>query len=80
MLKFPGDDPRVDLTEPFVSASPQSRGNTASIFVVNPFTTGAVFNPKAVCRLNIDNDPDVQADAALSFVFSESNAGSQTGE
>jgi hypothetical protein len=48
MLRFPGDDPRADLTDLFVFASPQSPGNAASSFDLNPFTTGADFNPKAV--------------------------------
>jgi hypothetical protein len=41
--------------------------------------TGADFHPDAVYRINVDNDGDVQADAAFSFVFSESNDGIQTG-
>jgi hypothetical protein len=32
-----------------------------------------------VYRINVDNDGDVEADAAFSFVFSESNDGIQTG-
>ena len=36
MLKFPGDDPRRDLTDLFVFASPQSPG--ALSFGVNPFS------------------------------------------
>jgi hypothetical protein len=78
MLKFPGDDARLDLTDLFVFASPQSAGKTVLIFDVNPFMTGADFNPEAVYRLNIDNDGDTQADVAFSFVFSESNRGTQT--
>ena len=79
MLKFPGDDARLDLTDLFVFASPQSAGKTVLIFDVNPFMTGADFHPDAVYRLNIDNDGDTQADAAFSFVFSESNGSAQTG-
>jgi len=41
MLKFPGDDPRLDLTDLFVFASPESPGKTVLIFDVNPFMTGA---------------------------------------
>ena len=36
MLKFPGDNPRQDLTDLFVFASPQSPG--ALSFGVNPFS------------------------------------------
>jgi len=79
MLKFPGDDARLDLTDLFVFASPDSAGKTVLILDVNPFMTGADFHPDAVYRLNIDNDGDLQADAAFSFVFSDSNAGTQTG-
>jgi hypothetical protein len=79
MLKFPGDDPRLDLTDVFVFASPESAGKTVLIFDVNPFMTGADFHPDAVYRLNVDNDGDSQADVAFSVVFSESNGGVQTG-
>jgi Domain of unknown function (DUF4331) len=79
MLKFPGDDARLDLTDLFVFASPQNPGKTVLIVDVNPFMTGADFHPEAVYRLNVDTDGDAQADAAFSFVFSESNGGAQTG-
>jgi uncharacterized protein DUF4331 len=78
MLKFPGDDPRLDLTDVFVFASPERPGKTVLIFDVNPFMTGADFNPDAVYRLNVDNDGDTQADVAFSLVYSESNGGAQT--
>jgi hypothetical protein len=78
MLKFPAEDPRVDLTDLFIFASPENAGKTVLIFDVNPFVTGADFNPEAVYRLNIDNDGDTQADVAFSFVYSESNGGTQT--
>lgn len=79
MLKFPGDDARLDLTDLFVFASPQSAGKTVLIFDVNPFMTGADFHPDGVYRINVDNHGDAQADAAFTFVFSESNGGLQTG-
>ena len=79
MLKFPGDDPRLDLTDVFVFASPERTGKTVLIFDVNPFMTGADFHPEAVYRLNVDNDGDTQADVAFSFVYSESDDGTQTG-
>src|SRR6476469_2795889 len=79
MLKFPGDDPRLDLTDLFLFASPQTPGRTVLILDVNPFMTGADFHPEAVYRINVDNDGDTQADVAFSFVFSESNGGAQTG-
>jgi hypothetical protein len=79
MLKFPGDDARLDLTDLFLFASPQTPGKTVLIFNVNPFMTGADFHPDGVYRINIDNDGDTQADAAFTFVFSESNGDAQTG-
>ena len=79
MLKFPDDDARLDLTDLFVFASPESPGKTVVIIDANPFMTGADFHPEAVYRINVDNDGDAQADAAFSLVFSESNGGSQTG-
>src|SRR5262245_41207855 len=79
MLKFPGDDPRLDLTDLYMFASPESAGKTVLIVDVNPFMTGADFHPDAVYRINVDNDGDTLADVALSFVFSESNDGAQTG-
>jgi Domain of unknown function (DUF4331) len=78
MLKFPGDDARLDLTDLFLFASPESPDKTVLIFDVNPFMTGADFHPDGVYRINVDNDGDAQADVAFSFVFSESNGGSQT--
>jgi hypothetical protein len=79
MLRFPDDDARLDLTDLFVFASPDSTDKTVLIFDVNPFMTGADFHPAGVYRINIDNDGDAQADVAFSFVFSESNDGMQTG-
>jgi hypothetical protein len=79
MLKFPGDDARLDLTDLFLFASPQTPGKTVLILDVNPFMTGADFHPEAVYRLNVDNDGDTRADVAFSFVFSESSDGAQTG-
>ena len=37
MLKFPGDDPRLDLTDLFLFASPENAGKTVLILDVNPF-------------------------------------------
>jgi hypothetical protein len=78
MLKFPGDHARLDLTDLFVFASPQSAGKTVLIFDVNPFITGADFHPDGVYSINVDNDGDALADAAFTFAFSESNGGTQT--
>jgi hypothetical protein len=79
MLKFPADDPRLDCTDLFVFASPGDSEKTVLIFDVNPFMTGADFNPDGVYRINIDNDGDAWADAAFSFVYSNSHDGTQTG-
>jgi hypothetical protein len=78
MLKFPGDDARLDLTDLFLFASPERPDKTVLIFDVNPFMTGADFHPDGVYRINVDNNGDTQADVAFSFVFSEPNGGSQT--
>src|SRR5262245_22008946 len=78
MLKFPAGDARLDLTDLFVFASPDGPGKTVLIFDVNPFMTGADFNPNAVYRINVDNDGDTHAEVAFSFVFSESTEGHQT--
>jgi hypothetical protein len=78
MLKFPGDDARLDLTDLYVFASPESPGKTVLILDLNPFMTGADFHPDGVYRINVDNDGDTQADVALSFVFSASNGDTQT--
>ena len=64
MLKFPGDDPRLDLTDLLVFASTKTPGRTVLILDVNPFMTGADFHPDAVYRINIDNDGDTRADAS----------------
>jgi hypothetical protein len=79
MLKSPGGDPRLDLTDLYVFASPESAGKTVLILDVNPFMTGADFHPDAVYRINVTNDGDTRADVAFSFVFSESNGATQTG-
>jgi Domain of unknown function (DUF4331) len=78
MLKFPGDDARLDLTDLYVFPSTENPGKTVLILDLNPFLTGADFHPDGVYRLNVDTDGDVQADAAFTFVFSESNGGAQT--
>jgi Domain of unknown function (DUF4331) len=78
MLKFPGDDARLDLTDLFVFESPQSPGTTVLIIDINLFMTGVDFHPDAVYRINVDNDGDTQADVAFSFVYSESEGGAQT--
>ena len=41
MLKFPGDDARLDLTDLFVFESPERAGKTVLIVDANPFMTGA---------------------------------------
>ena len=88
-LQFPGDDARLDLTDLFVFSSPASPGRTVLIIDVNPFMMGlnavppfllnANFHPRGVYRINVDNDGDIQADAAFTFTFSEAAEGAQTG-
>jgi hypothetical protein len=77
-LKFPEDDARLDLTDLFVFAAPDNPDRTVLIIDANPFMTGSEFHPDAVYRIHVDNDADVQADVAFSFVFSEPVDGTQT--
>jgi Domain of unknown function (DUF4331) len=77
-LKFPCDDARLDLTDLFVFAAPDNPDKTVLILDANPFMTGSEFHPDAVYRIHIDNDADVEADVAFSFVFSEPDDGTQT--
>ncbi len=78
-LKSPGDDPRLDLTDLFAFQDPADSSKTVLIMDVDPFRTDSLFHPDAVYRINIDNDGDLQADAAFRFVFSEPDNGIQTG-
>jgi Domain of unknown function (DUF4331) len=77
-LQHPGDDPRLDLTDLFVSAAPDDPDRTVLIMDSNPFTKGTEFHPGAVYRFNVDNDGDSLADVAFSFTFSASHDGRQT--
>ena len=77
-LKFPGDDARLDLTDLFVFLAPDNPDKTVLIIDVNPFMTGSEFHPDGVYRINIDNDRDLQADVAFTFVFSQPKDGRQT--
>jgi hypothetical protein len=77
-LKFPGDDARLDLTDLFVFLAPDNPDKTVLIIDVNPFMTGSEFHPDGVYRINIDNDADLQADVAFTFVFSQPTDGRQT--
>src|SRR5215472_12184492 len=78
-LKSPGDDPRLDLVDLYAFRAPADRGKTVLIMDVDPFRTDSMFHPDAVYRINIDNDGDAQAEAALRFVFSRPEHGSQAG-
>src|SRR5262245_20977274 len=69
---------RLDLTDLFVSASPESAGKTVLIVDVKPFMTRADFRPDPVYSINVDNEGDTLADAAFPLMFSESNGSSQT--
>jgi hypothetical protein len=88
-LKFPGDDPRLDLTDLYVFQAPDDPRMTVLIIDVNPSTTGmsamppflmkSDFHPNGIYRINIDTNADAQADTAFTFVFSELRNGMQTG-
>ncbi len=77
-LTFPGDDARLDLTDLFVFLAPDNPDKTVLIIDVNPFMTGSEFHPDGVYRINIDNNADLQADVAFTFVFSQPTDGRQT--
>jgi hypothetical protein len=77
-IKSPCDDPRLDLTDLFVFPAPDNPDKTVLILDANPFMMGAAFHPDAVYRIHIDNDADLQADVAFSFVFSDPKDGAQT--
>ena len=88
-IKFPGNDGRLDLTDLYVFAAPLDSRKTVLIIDANPSWSGAGtvppstvtlgFHPDAVYRINVDNDGDIQADVAFSFVFSEFSDRGQTG-
>jgi len=78
-LRSPGDDPRLDLVDLFAFHAPDDASRTVLIMDVDPLRTESMFHPDAVYRINIDNDGDAQAEAALRFVFSRPEHGSQAG-
>jgi hypothetical protein len=90
-LKFPGDDTRLDLTDVFAFRSEEDPGKTVLIIDSNPTVrpptgelppaviTSRDFHPRAVYRINIDNDGDARADVAFTFTFSELAGGAQAG-
>jgi len=71
-LKPPGGDGRLDFTDLFAFQAPGDPSRCVLIMDVNPFapSMGEGLHPDAVYRINIDNDGDLQADVAFSFVFS----------
>jgi hypothetical protein len=90
MLKFPGDDTRLDLTDVFAFKSADDPGKTVLIIDSNPTVRPPIalpptvitrrdFHPDAVYRINVDTDGDAQADVAFTFTFSELENGAQTG-
>ncbi len=89
MLKFPGDDTRLDLTDVFAFRSTDDPGKTVLIIDSNPTVrppielsptviTRREFHPGAVYRINVDTDADAHADVAFTFTFSEPANGAQT--
>jgi len=77
-FQLPGGDARLDLTDLFVFAAPDSPDRAVLIMNSNPFLESHGFHPDAVYRFNIDNDGDSLADVAFSFTFSELKDGRQT--
>src|SRR6266542_972145 len=77
-LKFPGDDPRLDLTDLFVFKTSDHADTTMLIIDVNQFMTAPCFPPDAVYQISIDTDGAAHADVAFTFTFSEFENGMQT--
>jgi Domain of unknown function (DUF4331) len=71
-LQPPRGDGRLDFTDLFAFQAPDDPTRCVLIMDVNPFapSMGEGLHPDAVYRINIDNDGDLQADVAFSFVFS----------
>lgn len=71
-LKPPREDGRLDFTDLFAFQAPGDPSRCVLIMDVNPFapSMGEGLHRDAVYRINIDNDGDLQADIAFSFVFS----------
>src|SRR5260370_23394354 len=89
-LTFPGDDTRLDLTDVFAFKSVADPGKTVLIINSNPTLRPPVelpstviarrnFHPRAVYRINVDNDGDAHADVAFTFTFYEPGNGMQSG-
>jgi len=76
-LKYPGGDARLDLTDLFVFCPPAACGRTVLIIDASPFLASPEFHPRAVYRINIDNDGDLHADVAFTFAFSPPAEGPQ---
>jgi uncharacterized protein DUF4331 len=76
-LKYPGGDARLDLTDLFVFSPPAACGRTVLITGASPFLAGPEFHPCAVYRINVDNDGDLHADVAFTFIFSPPAEGPQ---
>ena len=90
MLKFPGNDTRLDLTDVFAFRSADDPGKTVLIIDSNPTVRPPIelpptvitrrdFHPGAVYRINVDTDGDARADVAFAFTFPEPENGAQTG-
>ncbi|MBX7431027.1 DUF4331 domain-containing protein [Mycobacterium sp. Y57] len=68
-LGAPPDDPRLDVCDLYVFASPNDPARTVLILTANP--GAGPMRPGAVYRVAIDNDGDLRNDIAFNFVFSE---------
>jgi hypothetical protein len=75
----PLEDERLDLTDLYAFQAPADHNRTVLILNCNTFATKKDFHPDAIYRINIDNDGDLLADVAISFTFSPSKSGRQTG-
>ncbi len=74
----PLGDQRLDLCDLYAFHAPADPTRTVLILNANPFAEAREFHPDAIYRLNIDNDGDLLADIAISYVFSPWQNGRQT--
>ena len=71
----PLGDQKLDLCDLYAFQAPADPSRTVLILNANP--TADALHPDAIYRLNIDNDGDLLADIAISYVFSTPQNGRQ---
>src|SRR5712691_8722451 len=83
MLKSPGGDAELDITDLYVFQKPddgsdQEGGKSILILNVNPLTLATEFETDAVYQLNVDTNGDALADRRFDITFSPKGAAGQT--